>query len=92
MPPAQKPKTWFTLPERLTLQYMRNNIQDVGFLTLLFLTLVVIFVIRACQFKDFKNIDGSVCWAVIIARGCGEFGKEKSFVIVLKMEKLQASA
>ena len=71
VPPSQRPKPLLSLPERLTLQYMRNNIQDVIFLTVLFLLLAVLFVVRATQFKDFKNADGTVCWLVIIARGCG---------------------
>lgn len=61
-----------SLPERLSSSYARNNPTDIGFIIFFLAVLVALFAWRATEFGTTRNVDGTVCWAIIIARGCGE--------------------
>jgi hypothetical protein len=56
---------------------MRNNRGDVICLTFLVLACVTMFFVRAVQYKDTKQANGTICWFVIIARGTGEIKRVK---------------
>ena len=71
VPPEEKKRKKFQLPERLTKKYMENNIQDVLFLALLVVVTSALFFVRCCQFINVKGLDGRVCWPLVLARGTG---------------------
>ena len=72
VPREAESKQTFEMPERLTKNYIRNNPQDVAFLTWLSVTLIILFVLRGIQFKDTTSASGTTCWPIIFARASGK--------------------
>ena len=74
------------VPHQLSVPYIRNNLEFIGFTTFFILLNLGLFISRIFTFWDFKNHDGTRNWWVIVARAGGQaLNFTSMFILVLML-------
>ena len=77
---------FFQVPHQLSVPYIRNNLEFIGFTTFFILLNLGLFISRFFTFWDFKNYDLTRNWWIILARASGQtLNFTSMFILVLML-------